>query len=61
MCSGSEAGSYLRFIGFGCHSTHGLKVMKKKRRCDKRRKQVSRLATENKGGTNKKDLFVSPL
>ena len=32
MCSGSEAGSYLRLIDFVYHSTLGLRVMKKKRR-----------------------------
>ena len=32
MCSGSEAGSYLRLIGCVYHSTLGLRVIKKKRR-----------------------------
>jgi len=32
MCSGSEAGSYLRLIDFVYHSTLGLSVIKKKRR-----------------------------
>jgi len=32
MCSGSEAGSYLRLIGFVYHSTLGLRRIKKKRR-----------------------------
>ena len=32
MCSGSEAGSYLRLINFVYHSTLGLRVIKKKRR-----------------------------
>ena len=32
MCSGSEAGSYLRFIDFVCHSTLGLSVIKKKKK-----------------------------
>jgi len=32
MCSGSEAGSYLRFIDFVYHSTLGWRVIKKKRR-----------------------------
>ena len=32
MCSGSEAGSYLRRIDFVYHSTLGLRVIKKKRR-----------------------------
>ena len=30
MCSGSEAGSYLRRIDFVYHSTLGLRVIKKK-------------------------------
>jgi len=30
MCSGSEAGSYLRLVDFLCHSTLGLRVLKKK-------------------------------
>ena len=30
MCSGSEAGSYLRLIDFVYHSTLGLSVIKKK-------------------------------
>ena len=29
MCSGSETGSYLRFIDFVYHSTLGLRVIKK--------------------------------
>jgi len=32
MCSGSEAGPYLRLIDFVSHSTLGLRVIKKKRR-----------------------------
>ena len=31
MCSGSEAGSYLRLIDFVYHSTVGLRVIKKRR------------------------------
>ena len=31
MCSGSEAGSYLRLIDVVYHSTLGLRVMKKKK------------------------------
>ena len=31
MCSGSEAGSYLKLIDFMYHSTLGLRVIKKKR------------------------------
>jgi len=30
MCSGSEAGSYLRLIDLVYHSTLGLRVIKKK-------------------------------
>jgi len=32
MCSGSEEGSYLRFIDVVYHSTLGLRVLKKKKR-----------------------------
>ena len=32
MCSGSEAGSYLRLMDFVYHSTLGLRVIRKKRR-----------------------------
>ena len=32
MCSGSEAGSYLRLIDFVHHSTLGLRVIKKKKK-----------------------------
>jgi len=32
MCSGSEAGSYLRLIDFVYHSTLGLRVIKKKKK-----------------------------
>ena len=31
MCSGPEAGSYLRLIDFVYHSTQGLRVIKKKK------------------------------
>jgi len=31
MCSGSEAGSYVRLIDFVYHSTLGLRVIKKKK------------------------------
>jgi len=31
MCSGSEAGSYVRLIDFVYHSTLGLRVIKKRR------------------------------
>ena len=40
MCSGSEAGSYLRLIYFVYHSTLGLRVTKKKKKaCRKKTKQ----------------------
>ena len=32
MCSGSEAGSYLRLIDFVYHSTLGLRLIKKKKK-----------------------------
>ena len=32
MCSGSEAGSYLRLVDCVYHSTLGLRVMKKKKK-----------------------------
>ena len=32
MCSGSEAGSYVRLIDFVYHSTLGLRVIQKRRR-----------------------------
>jgi len=32
MCSGSEAGSYLRLVDFVCHSTLGLGEIKKKKK-----------------------------
>jgi len=31
MCSGSDAGSYVRLIDFVYHSTLGLRVIKKKK------------------------------
>ena len=34
MCSGSEAGSYLKLIDFVYHSTLGLRVIKKKKSAD---------------------------
>ena len=32
MCSGSEAGSYLRLIDFVYHATLGVRVIKKKKK-----------------------------
>ena len=37
MCSGSEAGSYLRLIDFVYHSTLGLRVIKERRRAERSR------------------------
>jgi len=37
MCSGSEAGSYTRSIGFMHHSTPGLRLIKKKKQNQKLR------------------------
>jgi len=37
MCSGPEAGSYLRLIDFVYHSTLGLKVIMKKKKIEKAR------------------------
>jgi len=36
MCSGSEAGSYLRLIDFGYHSTLGLREIKKEEKKQRR-------------------------
>ena len=38
MCSGSEAGSYLRLTNFVYHSTLGLRVIKKKKLADLKNK-----------------------
>ena len=48
MCSGSEAGSYLRLIDFVYHSTLGLRVIKKKKR-QARTAPVSRAVDELPG------------
>jgi len=37
MCSGSEAGSYLRLIDFVYHSTLGLRAIKKKKKKKKKK------------------------
>ena len=42
MCSGSEAGSYLRLIDFVNHSTLGLGVIKKKKKIPGRRQVMRR-------------------
>ena len=49
MCSGSEAGSYLRRKHFVYHSTLGWRVIKKKRRCGARISMGGRTWT-NRGG-----------
>ena len=36
MCSGSEEGSYLRLMDFVYHSTLGLRVIKKKKKIQRR-------------------------
>ena len=41
ICSGSEAGSYLRLIDFVYHSTLGLRVIKKKKTWDLSQKTES--------------------
>jgi len=46
MCSGSEAGSYLRLIDFVYHSTLGLRVIEKKKKCTQ--STVAALATLSK-------------
>jgi len=46
MCSGSEAGSYLRLIDFVCHSTLGLRVIKKKTRETVKPQAVMRAASQ---------------
>ena len=39
MCSGSEAGSYLRLIDFVYHSSLGLKVITQKKKKKKKKKR----------------------
>ena len=46
MCSGSEAGSYLRLIDFVYHSTLGLSVTKKKRAQESGAEQISQSGPE---------------
>ena len=48
MCSGSEAGSYLRLKDFVYHSTPGLRVIKKKKKVRDGAQGV--LGEEDKGG-----------
>ena len=49
MCSGSEAGSYLRLIDFVYHSTLGLRVMKNGGRVSIKRDGDARLDQEPTG------------
>jgi len=58
MCSGSEAGSYLRLIDFVDHSTLGLRVIKKK----KKYTLPYRTTLEQEGYTLKalKGLYLKP-
>ena len=46
MCSGSQAGSYLRLIDFVYHSTVGLRVIKKKRSTSQQQRLSFRYRTE---------------
>ena len=51
MCSGSEAGSYLRLINFVYHSTLGLRVItKKRRRVDTETVRTEAVRTESSTG-----------
>jgi len=42
MWSGSEAGSYLRFIDFVYHATPGLRVIKKEKKKDRLTEELQR-------------------
>ena len=67
MCSGSEAGSYLRLIDFVYHSTLGLRVIKKKREAPCRlsppsfsfwRPKCGAVALRRSEGNGELDLFT---
>jgi len=62
MCSGSEAGSYLRLIDFVYHTTLGLRVIKKKRRYPGARAAM-RLQARKKSGEYLMGLYrgTSPI
>ena len=53
MCSGSEAGSYLWRIDFVCHSTLGVRVIKKKKKLSHRCKSANSSRSNQKGGVRK--------
>ena len=55
MCSGSEAGSYLRLIDFVYHSTLGLRVMKKRRR------KAFKAASDRRGDDLKAAVASGPV
>ena len=60
MCSGSEAGSYVRFIDFVYHSTLGLRVIKKKTKRPFREEALRR--SESREGldpSNSRPIFLS--
>jgi len=60
MCSGSEAGSYLRLIDFVHHSTQGLRVIKKKKKQENTR--ASNSGTRESGGAaRERELFIDDL
>jgi len=56
MCSGSEAGSYLRLIDFVYHSTLGLRVIQKKKRRVQLRSKVERFVPQ----TQDVNLRIAP-
>jgi len=45
MCSGSEAGSYLRLIDFVYHSNPGLRDIKRERKREREREREDLLAS----------------
>ena len=55
MCSGSEAGSYLRLTDFVYHSTLGLRVIKKKK------EDPSGVATLRAAPASQRDFFIDNL
>ena len=55
MCSGSEAGSYLRLIDFVYHSTQGLRVIKKKKKKGATRRHDGSLYDHSGRGTTTAD------
>ena len=59
MCSGSEAGSYLRLTDFVYHSTSGLRVTKEKRR--KAPKSAAHRDESRKQGTSQRKRKIRQL